>query len=74
MPARALPRARSGGVQNKCEVKKLAWWKTPTAESRDLCEGRQRHRVINKNYKLYNRKLKWAFNGSLVNVRPKMLG
>ena len=38
MPARALPRARSGGVQNKCEVKKLAWWKTPTAASRGLSE------------------------------------
>lgn len=27
MPAIARPRARSGGVQNKCEVKKLMWWK-----------------------------------------------
>jgi len=52
MPARALPRARSGVVQNKCEVKKLAWWKNPTAESRGLCEERQRRQVINKKAKL----------------------
>ena len=48
MPARALPRARSGRVKNKCEGKKLAWWKNPTAESRGLCEERQRRQVINK--------------------------
>ena len=52
MPARALPRARSGRVKNKCEGKKLAWWKAPIVESRGMCEERQRCQVINAKAKL----------------------
>ena len=69
MPARALPRARSGGVQNKCEVKKLAWLKTPNCRVSRFVRGE----AAVPSYQQKSVK-KWAFNGSLVNVRPKMLG